>query len=54
MGIVLPQSFRDERWAAFLRELERWLDTPEGRFAAFCAERDRREQTRAVAAGAQR
>ena len=41
MSVVLPQSFREERWVVFERELHIWLDTPQGRFAAFWAERQR-------------
>jgi hypothetical protein len=49
MTFALPQSFRDERWSAFERALASWLETPEGRFAAYWAERDRRaEQPRHV------
>jgi hypothetical protein len=34
-------SFREARWRAFERGLEGWLETPEGRFAAFTARRER-------------
>lgn len=48
MAVVLPQSFRDERWAVFVRDLQQWLETPQGRFAAFCAQRDRRDDDRSA------
>jgi hypothetical protein len=41
MAFALPQSFRDERWSAFERALASWPEIPEGRFAAYWAERDR-------------
>lgn len=44
MAVTLPQSFRDERWAVFEHALRDWLETNEGRFAAYCAERDRDER----------
>ena len=34
-------SFRELRWRRFEHELEAWLETPEGRFAEFCARRQR-------------
>jgi hypothetical protein len=43
MMFELPQSFRDERWAAFERALSSWLETPDGRFAIYWAARERRD-----------
>lgn len=34
-------SLRELHWARFERALADWLDSPEGRFAAFCARRER-------------
>ena len=34
-------SFRELRWARFEVALGDWLDSPEGRFAQFCAARER-------------
>jgi hypothetical protein len=34
-------SFRELRWRRFERALGAWLETPEGRFAEFCARRER-------------
>lgn len=34
-------SFREARWRAFERGLGAWLESPEGRFAAFSAQRER-------------
>ena len=34
-------SFRELRWRRFELALGAWLDTPEGRFAQFCACRER-------------
>lgn len=36
-----PPSFREARWADFECGLRAWLATPEGRFAEFCARRQR-------------
>jgi hypothetical protein len=30
-------GFRARRWLRFERDLQAWLDTPEGRFAVWCA-----------------
>jgi hypothetical protein len=30
-------GFRARRWLRFERDLRAWLDTPEGRFEAWCA-----------------
>jgi hypothetical protein len=30
-------GFRARRWLRFERDLQAWLQTPEGRFAAWCA-----------------
>ena len=30
-------GFRARRWLRFERDLQAWLDTPEGRFASWCA-----------------
>jgi len=32
-------GFRARRWLRFERDLQAWLDTPEGRFAAWAAAR---------------
>ncbi|HXV33900.1 MAG TPA: hypothetical protein VD769_07815 [Gaiellaceae bacterium] len=34
-------SYRELRWRRFEAALGTWLDTPEGRFAQFCARRER-------------
>jgi len=34
-------GFRARVWRRFERDLRAWLATPEGRFAVYCAERDR-------------
>ena len=34
-------GLRELRWARFERALGEWLDSPEGRFAQFCASRER-------------
>jgi hypothetical protein len=34
-------SFRETRWRSFEDAFGAWLDTPEGRFAEFCARRER-------------
>ncbi|MGH2451040.1 MAG: hypothetical protein ACRDGE_07190 [Candidatus Limnocylindria bacterium] len=34
-------GFRARLWRRFERDLRAWLATPEGRFAVYCAERDR-------------
>jgi hypothetical protein len=39
-------SFRELRWRDFERAFEAWLETPEGRFAEFCARREREEADR--------
>ncbi len=39
-------SFRELRWSRFERALGAWLDTPEGRFAQFCARRERENAER--------
>jgi hypothetical protein len=39
--VETTQSFRELRWACFERALGDWLDSPEGRFAQFCASRER-------------
>jgi hypothetical protein len=39
--VETPPSFREARWADFERGLRAWLATPEGRFAPFCAARQR-------------
>jgi hypothetical protein len=31
-------GFRARRWLRFERDLRLWLETPEGRFARWCAE----------------
>jgi len=33
-------GFRARRWLRFERDLQAWLSTPEGRFAAWAAARD--------------
>jgi hypothetical protein len=33
-------GFRARRWLRFERDLQSWLDTPEGRFAAWAAAQD--------------
>jgi hypothetical protein len=33
-------GFRARRWLRFERDLAAWLQTPEGRFAVFCAGED--------------
>ena len=33
-------GFRARRWGRFERDLQAWLDTPEGQFAAWAAARD--------------
>jgi hypothetical protein len=33
-------GFRARRWLRFERDLRAWLETPEGRFAAWAAARD--------------
>ena len=33
-------GFRARRWRRFERDLQAWLDTPEGQFAAWAAARD--------------
>jgi len=37
-------GFRARRWLRFERDLSAWLDTPEGRFAAWEAGRDTASQ----------
>lgn len=32
-------GFRARRWQRFERDLHEWLETPEGRFTAWCAQR---------------
>jgi hypothetical protein len=39
-------SFREIRWARFELALAAWLETPEGRFAQFCARRERENAER--------
>ena len=39
-------SFRELRWRRFEHALGAWLETPEGRFAEFCARRQREEADR--------
>ncbi|MGH3038135.1 MAG: hypothetical protein ACRDLZ_01810 [Gaiellaceae bacterium] len=39
-------SFRELRWRRFEHAFEAWLATPEGRFAEFCARREREEADR--------
>ena len=39
--VETASSFRELRWRRFEHGLAAWLDTPEGRFAAFCARRER-------------
>jgi hypothetical protein len=39
-------SFRERRWCRFERALAAWLETPEGRFAQFCARREREDAER--------
>jgi hypothetical protein len=39
-------SFREVRWARFELALAAWLETPEGRFAQFCARRERENAER--------
>jgi hypothetical protein len=34
-------SFRDRAWARFERDLTTWLESGPGRFATYCAERER-------------
>jgi hypothetical protein len=41
-----PPSFRELRWSRFERALGAWLETPEGRFAQFCARRQRENAER--------
>lgn len=41
-----PPSFREARWGTFECELRAWLDTPDGRFAEYCAQRQRELQER--------
>jgi hypothetical protein len=44
-----PPSFREARWSTFECELHAWLQTPEGRFAEYWAERQRElEERRAL------
>jgi|tagenome__1003787_1003787.scaffolds.fasta_scaffold20130870_2 hypothetical protein len=33
-------GFRARRWLRFERDLTAWLETPEGRFAVWCARED--------------
>ena len=48
MGAVTPDErvefpsagFRARRWQRFERDLEAWLETPDGRFARWRAERE--------------
>jgi hypothetical protein len=39
-------SFRDLRWHRFELAFAAWLETPEGRFAEFCARRERENAER--------
>ena len=39
--VETASSFRELRWHRFEHGLAVWLDTPEGRFATFCARRER-------------
>jgi hypothetical protein len=39
-------SFRELRWRRFELALAAWLETPEGRFAVFCARRERESTER--------
>jgi hypothetical protein len=39
-------NFRELRWRGFEHALAAWLETPEGRFAEFCARRQREEADR--------
>lgn len=39
-------SFRELRWRRFELALTAWLETPEGRFAEFCARRERENAER--------
>jgi hypothetical protein len=45
LGVTRP-TFRELRWCRFERALGAWLDTPEGRFAEFCARREREDAER--------
>jgi hypothetical protein len=41
LAVESTPSFRELRWARFERGLADWLESPEGRFAEFCAARER-------------
>lgn len=43
---VEKASFRELSWRSFERALAAWLETPEGRFAQFCARREREDAER--------
>jgi hypothetical protein len=45
-AVETSPSFRELRWSCFEHSLGAWLDTPEGRFAQFCARRQRENQER--------
>jgi hypothetical protein len=45
---VETPSFRELRWCRFECALQAWLETPEGRFAEFCARRERQDAERRV------
>ncbi len=44
--VVESASFRELRWRCFDNALGAWLETPEGRFAQFCARREREDAER--------
>ena len=45
--LVEPRpSFRELRWCRFECAFRSWLETPDGRFAEFCARRQREEADR--------
>ena len=46
LAVDSTTSFRDLRWRRFEHAFAAWLETPEGRFAEFCARREREEAER--------
>jgi hypothetical protein len=46
LSVDSTASFRELRWRRFEHDFRAWLETPEGRFAEFCARREREEADR--------